>query len=230
MVDSCRDMNSVKNYTPSPKAISEELAHKVNPFDPMAENHDELIVECDGDSTVSSEWSFDMTPSRRMSPIPSASSLFDRTMGATNTMALYTTALLGYISFLPSSPVITLATPSLASQEDNSDLDDTIPNLVNIESAGQLKRYVSIHHQSCSFFAKGHTASPLTSTPTTTFFMTSSKEYTPRCFLLYYLSPAVNSYPNSPNALFTLSDLKHCNPGYIQAHSTIYANDSTWRW
>ncbi|KAG2169940.1 hypothetical protein JADG_009682 [Aureobasidium aubasidani] len=202
-------MNSVKNYTPSPKAISEELAHKVNPFDPMAENHDELIVECDGDSTVSSEWSFDMTPSRRMSPIPSASSLFDRTMGATNTMALYTTALLGYISFLPSSPVITLATPSLASQEDNSDLDDTIPNLVNIESAARNIRPVA---SSCTICGSPVVDSVIIRSPTLP------------------SSPAVNSYPNSPNALFTLSDLKHCNPGYIQAHSTIYANDSTWRW
>ncbi|THX75522.1 hypothetical protein D6D05_06480 [Aureobasidium pullulans] len=219
-------MNSVKNYTPSPKAISEELAHKVNPFDLMAENHDELIVECDGDSTVSSDWSFDMTPSRRMSPIPSASSLFDRTMGATNTMALYTTALLGYISFLPSSPVITLATPSLASQEDNSDLDDTIPN--------------------GSFFTKGHTASPPTPTSTTTFFMTSIKGIAPppapSCTICgspvvdsvithshtLPSSPAVSSFPNSPNNLFTLSDLKHRDPNYIQAHSTIYANDSTW--
>lgn len=89
MTGSFRDMNSVKNYTLSPKAVSEELAHKVNSFDPMAEN---------------------------------------RAMGATDTMALYTIALLGYVSFLFSSPVITLATPSLASQEDNSNLDDTIPN------------------------------------------------------------------------------------------------------
>lgn len=41
-------MNSVKNYTPSPKAISENLAHKVDFFDPIAENHGELIVEWDG--------------------------------------------------------------------------------------------------------------------------------------------------------------------------------------
>lgn len=62
IADSFRDMNLVKDYTPSPKAISEELAHKVNSFDPMAENHDELMVEWDGDSTVSSEWSIIKTP------------------------------------------------------------------------------------------------------------------------------------------------------------------------
>ncbi|TIA37087.1 hypothetical protein D6C79_08162 [Aureobasidium pullulans] len=48
MTGSFRDMNSVKNYTLTPKAISEKLADKVNSFDPMAENHDELIVEWDG--------------------------------------------------------------------------------------------------------------------------------------------------------------------------------------
>ncbi|THY09234.1 hypothetical protein D6D02_06825 [Aureobasidium pullulans] len=94
-------MISVKNYTLSPKAVSEELAHKVDSFDPMAEN---------------------------------------RAMGATDTMALYTMALLSYISFLSSSPVTTLATPSLASQENNSDLndddsDDIIPDLADISSA-----------------------------------------------------------------------------------------------
>ncbi|THV80879.1 hypothetical protein D6D29_05825 [Aureobasidium pullulans] len=52
----------MQNCTLTPKAISEELADKVNSFDRMAENHDGLIVECDGDSTVSSEWSFNMTP------------------------------------------------------------------------------------------------------------------------------------------------------------------------
>ncbi|THX47222.1 hypothetical protein D6D06_09722 [Aureobasidium pullulans] len=212
-------MNSVKNYTPSPKAISEELAHKVNPFDPMAENHDELIVECDGDSTVSSEWSFDMTPSRRMSPIPSASSLFDRTMGATNTMALYTMALLGYISFLPSSPVITLATPSLASQEDNSDLDDTIPN-GSEPALHQLQR-----HDFFMTSIKGITSPPAPScticgSPVVDSVITHSHTLPS--------SPAVSSFPNSPNNLFTLSDLKHRDPNYIQAHSTIYANDSTW--
>jgi len=38
----------------------------------------------------------------------------NRTMGATDTMALYTIALLGYVSFLSSSPIVTLATPSSA--------------------------------------------------------------------------------------------------------------------
>ncbi|THY18166.1 hypothetical protein D6D00_08200 [Aureobasidium pullulans] len=132
-------------------------------------------------------------------------------MGATNTMALYTTALLSYVSFLSSSPVITLATPSLASQEDNSDLDDIIPN--------------------GSFFAKGHTASPPTPTPSTTFFMTSIKKSLPTTHSpTLPSSPAVDFSPNSPNNLFTLSDFKHRDPDYIQAHSTIYANDSTWRW
>ncbi|THW13974.1 hypothetical protein D6D23_09566 [Aureobasidium pullulans] len=118
-------MDSVKNYTLSPKAVSEKLADKVNSFDPMAENHDELIVKWDGDSTVSSEWSFNMTPKEDVTDpfekfsdddYPAISrDIFDklnRTMGATNTMALYTTALLSYISFLSSSPVITLATVS----------------------------------------------------------------------------------------------------------------------
>ncbi|TIA28248.1 hypothetical protein D6C78_10831, partial [Aureobasidium pullulans] len=147
-------------------------------------------------------------------------SLFNCTMGATNTMAL-----LGYVSFLSSSPIVTLATPSLTSQEDNSDLDDDdiIPN-------------------------GSTTASPLTSTPTTTFFMTSIKGVAPppapSCAICgspvvdsviirsptLPSSPAVSSFPNSPNNLFTLSDLKHRDPDYIQAHSTIYANDSTWRW
>ncbi|THZ55227.1 hypothetical protein D6C85_10700 [Aureobasidium pullulans] len=149
-------------------------------------------------------------------------------MGATNTMALYTTALLGYISFLPSSPVITLATPSLASQEDNSDLDDIIPDLL-------LRQRTTAR------------ARP-TPTPTTTFFMTSIKGIAPppapSCTIsgspvvesviihspTLPSSPAVSSFPNSPNNLFTLSDLKHRDPDYIQADSTIYANDSTWRW
>ena len=43
-------------------------------------------------------------------------------------------------------------------------------------------------------------------------------------------SPAVDFSPNSPNNLFTLSDLEHRGSDYIQAHSTIYANDSAWRW
>ncbi|THW07879.1 hypothetical protein D6D24_09480 [Aureobasidium pullulans] len=254
-------MNSVKNYTLSPKAVSEKLADKVNSFDPMAENHDELIVKWDGDSTVSSEWSFNMTPKEDVTdpfekfsdddyPAISGDTLekFDRTMGATNTMALYTTALLSYISFLSSSPVITLATPSLASQENNLDLDDDdsddiIPDLADISSASSKDTFPCIiRHQSCSFFAKGHTASPLTPTSTTTFFMTSIKEFTPRCSLFPVVdsvitrshtlpsSPAVSSFPNSPNNLFTLSDLEHRNLGYMQADSTIYANDSTWRW
>ncbi|THW81814.1 hypothetical protein D6D15_10515 [Aureobasidium pullulans] len=176
---------------------------------------------------------------------------FDRTMGATNTMALYTMALLGYISFLSSSPVITLATPSLASQDDDSDLDDDdiIPNLVNISSASSKDTFPCIiRHQSCSFFTKGHTASPPTPTSTTTFFMTLSKGVAPppapSCAIsgspvvdsvithshTLPSSPAVDSYPNSPNNLFTLSDLEHRDPDYIQADSTIYANDSTWRW
>ncbi|KEQ79640.1 hypothetical protein M438DRAFT_339641 [Aureobasidium pullulans EXF-150] len=183
-------MNSVKNYTPSPKAISEELAHKVDFFDPMAEN---------------------------------------RTMGAINTMALYTTALLGYVSFLSSSPVITLATPSLASQEDNSDLDDDIiPN--------------------GSFFAKGQQRAHLHQLERHDFFITSIKGITPppapSCAICgspvmdsviihshtLPSSPAVDFSPNSPNNLFTLSDLEHRDPDYIQADSIIYANDSTWRW
>lgn len=150
-------MNSVKNYTPSPKAVSEDLAHKVDSFDRMAENHDELIVECDGDSTVSSEWSFNMIPKEDVTdpfdkfsgddyPAISRDTFdkFDRTMGATNTMALYTMALLSYVSFLSSSPVITLATPSLASQDDDSDLDDTIPDLADISSASSKDMFPSI--------------------------------------------------------------------------------------
>ncbi|THZ11653.1 hypothetical protein D6C91_09112 [Aureobasidium pullulans] len=139
----------MQNYTPFPKAVSEELAHKVNFFDPMAENHDELIVEWDVVLQHGPLKEDVIDPFDKFSdddyPAISRDTLekFDRTMGATNTMALYTTALLSYISFLSSSPIVTLATPSLASQEDNSDLDDTI------------------HHQSCSFFAKEHTASPL---------------------------------------------------------------------
>ncbi|THX09129.1 hypothetical protein D6D13_06181 [Aureobasidium pullulans] len=211
-------MNSVKNYTLSPKAVSEELAHKVDSFDPMAEN---------------------------------------RAMGATNTMALYTMALLSYISFLSSSPVVTLATPSLASQDDDSDLnddddddsDDIIPDLADISSASSKDTFPCIiRHQSCSFFAKEHTASPPTPTSMTTFFMTSIKGIAPppapSCTIsgspvvdsvithspILPSSPAVSSFPNSPNNLFTLSDLKHRNLDYIQADSTIYANDSTWRW
>ncbi|THW55105.1 hypothetical protein D6D20_09734 [Aureobasidium pullulans] len=83
-------------------------------------------------------------------------------MSATNTMAL-----LGYISFLSSSPIVTLATPSLASQENNSDLDDDddsddiIPDLADISSASSKDTFPCIiRHQSCSFFAKEHTASP----------------------------------------------------------------------
>lgn len=159
MADSFRDVNSVKNYTLTLKAVSEKLADKVNSFDPMAENHDELIVEWDGDSTVSSEWSFNMNPKEDVTyPFEKFSDddypaitrdTFDklnRTMGATNTMALYTTALLSYISFLSSSPVITLATPSLASQENNSNLDDddTIPNLADISSASSKDTFPSI--------------------------------------------------------------------------------------
>ncbi|THX49634.1 hypothetical protein D6D08_09939 [Aureobasidium pullulans] len=155
----------------------------------------------------------------------------NRAMGATDTMALYTMALLGYISFLSSSPVITLATPSLASQENNSNLDDddTIPNLADISSASSKD-------------------TPPTPTSTTTFFMTLSKgvapPLAPSCAIcgspvvdsviihspILPSSPAVSSFPNSPNNLFTLSDLKHRDPDYIQADSTIYANDSTWRW
>ncbi|THW33847.1 hypothetical protein D6D22_08912 [Aureobasidium pullulans] len=136
-------------------------------------------------------------------------------MGATNTMALYTTALLGYISFLPSSPVITLATPSLASQEDNSDLDDIIPDLVNISSASSKDTF---RPSVGSFFAKGQPREPaLHQLQRHDFFITYIKEFTPRCSLF----PAVSSFPNSPNNLFTLSDLKHRNLGYIQADSTI---------
>ncbi|THY36659.1 hypothetical protein D6C98_10849 [Aureobasidium pullulans] len=230
MADSFRDVNSVKNYTLSPKAVSEKLADKVNSFDPMAENHDELIVKWDGDSTVSS--------------------LFDRTMGATNTMALYTTALLGYVSFLSSSPVITLATPSLASQDNDSDLndddsDDIIPN-GSWTSRAPAQKILSVHQSVAS--SPMTTASPPTPTSTTTFFMTSIKGIapppTPSCAIcgspvvdsvithspILPSSPAVSSFPNSPNNLFTLSDLKHRNLDYIQADSTIYANDSTWRW
>ncbi|TIA12766.1 hypothetical protein D6C80_06679 [Aureobasidium pullulans] len=202
MADSFRDVNSVKNYTLTLKAVSEKLADKVNSFDPMAENHDELIEDV---TDPFEKFSDDDYPAIFRD-------IFDklnRTMGATNTMALYTTALLGYISFLPSSPVITLATPSLASQEDNSDLDDTIPNLVNIESAARNIRPVA---SSCTICGSPVVDSVIIRSPTLP------------------SSPAVNSYPNSPNALFTLSDLKHRDPDYIQAHSTIYANDSTWRW
>ncbi|THV87849.1 hypothetical protein D6D26_10020 [Aureobasidium pullulans] len=147
-------MNSVKNYTLTPKAVSEEHAHKVDSFDPMAEN---------------------------------------RAMGATNTMALYTMALLSYISFLPSSPVITLATPSLASQENNSDLndddsddsDDIIPNLVNISSASSKDTF---RPSVGSFFAKGQPREPaLHQLQRHDFFITYIKEFTPRCSLLCYL-------------------------------------------
>ncbi|THZ99791.1 hypothetical protein D6C82_04930 [Aureobasidium pullulans] len=194
MAGSFRDMISVKNYTLSPKAVSEELAHKVDSFDPMAEN---------------------------------------RAMGATNTMALYTTALLGYVSFLSSSPVITLATPSLASQDNDSDLndddsDDIIPN-GSWTSRAPAQKILSVHQSVAS--SPMTTASPPTRTSTTTFFMTSIKKSLPTTHShTLPSSPAVSSFPNSPNNLFTLSDLKHRDPGYIQADSTIYANDSTWRW
>ncbi|THY69414.1 hypothetical protein D6C87_06496 [Aureobasidium pullulans] len=152
-------------------------------------------------------------------------------MGATDTMALYTTVLLSYISFLSSSPIVTLATPSLTSQDDDSDLDDIIPDLADIESAGQLKRYSpSIISHVASSPKDTQRARP-TPTSTTTFFMTSIKESLPTTHSpTLPSSPAVSSFPNSPNNLFTLSDLKHRDPDYIQAHSTIYANDSTWRW
>ncbi|THV64124.1 hypothetical protein D6D28_10141 [Aureobasidium pullulans] len=197
---------AVKNYTLSPKAVSEELAHKVDSFDPMAEN---------------------------------------RAMGATNTMALYTMALLGCVSFLSSSPIVTLPTPSLASQEDNSDFDDDdsddiIPNLADISSASSKDTF---RPSVGSFFAKGQPREPaLHQLQRHDFFITYIKEFTPRCSLFPGVnsviihsptlpsSPAVSSFPNSPNNLFTLSDLKHCNHGYIQADSIIYANDSTWRW
>ncbi|THY46950.1 hypothetical protein D6C97_08140 [Aureobasidium pullulans] len=227
MADSFRDVNSVKNYTLTLKAVSEKLADKNGMVD----------------STVSSEWSFNMTPKEDVidpfdkfsdDDYPAISrdtfDKFDRTMGATNTMALYTMALLGYISFLSSSPVITLATPSLASQDDDSDLDDDdiIPNLL-------LRQRTTAR------------ARP-TPTPSTTFFMTSSKGVAPppapSCTICG--SPVVDSVithshtlpsslavapsSNFPNSLFTLSDLEHRDPDYIQAHSTIYANDSTWRW
>ncbi|THW39411.1 hypothetical protein D6D21_07338 [Aureobasidium pullulans] len=205
MADSFRDVNSVKNYTLTLKAVSEKLADKNGMVD----------------STVSSEWSFNMTPKEDVidpfdkfsdDDYPAISrdtfDKFDRTMGATDTMAL-----LGYVSFLSSSPIVTLATPSLASQEDNSDLDNTIPN--------------------GSFFTKGHTASPPTPTSTTTLVMTLSKgvapPLAPSCAICG--SPVVDSVItrsptlpsslavgpsfNSPNKLFTLSDLKHRDPDYI---------------
>ncbi|TIA49099.1 hypothetical protein D6C77_09685 [Aureobasidium pullulans] len=146
----------------------------------------------------------------------------NRAMGATDTMALYTMALLGYISFLSSSPVITLATPSLASQENNSNLDDddTIPNLADISSASSKDTFPSIISHgfapplapSCAICGSPVVDSVIIHSP------------------ILPSSPAVSSFPNSPNNLFTLSDLEHRNPDYIQAHSTIYANDSTWRW
>ncbi|THY86706.1 hypothetical protein D6C95_07517 [Aureobasidium pullulans] len=157
----------------------------------------------------------------------------NRTMGATNTMALYTTALLGYISFLPSSPVITLATPSLASQEDNSDLDDTIPNLVNIESAASSPKdnseptYTNFNDD---FLHDLHQRSAPPPAPSCTI---SGGPVVDSAITHSHTLPsslAVSSFPNSPNNLFTLSDLKHRNLDYIQADSTIYANDSTWRW
>ncbi|TIA37086.1 hypothetical protein D6C79_08161 [Aureobasidium pullulans] len=161
----------------------------------------------------------------------------NRIMGATNIMALYTIALLSYISFLSSSPVINLPTPSLTSQEDDSDLDDDddddddddsddiIPDLVNISSASSKD---TLHPSS-----RAH----LHQLQRHDFFITSIKGITPppapSCAICG--SPVVDSphrrfFPNSPNNLFTLSDLEHRNPGYMQAHSTIYANDSAWRW
>ncbi|THY93951.1 hypothetical protein D6C93_05481 [Aureobasidium pullulans] len=185
MAGSFRDMISVKNYTLSPKAVSEELAHKVDSFDPMAEN---------------------------------------RAMGATDTMALYTMALLSYISFLSSSPVTTLATPSLASQENNSDLndddsDDIIPDLADISSASSKDTFrpSSVMNlrpvaPSCAISGSPGVNSVIIHSPTLP------------------SSPAVSSSSNFPNNLFTLSDLEYRNLDYIQADSTIYANDSTWRW
>ncbi|THX27096.1 hypothetical protein D6D10_09557 [Aureobasidium pullulans] len=156
MADSFRDMNSVKNYTPSPKAISEELAHKSSPL-PLH-----------------------LSPPRKITQIS------------------------------------TTTTSSLMARE-------------YLER--QLKRYSpSIISHVASSPKNTQRARP-TPTSTTTFFMTSIKKSLPTTHSPTLPSSlAVGPSFNSPNKLFTLSDLKHRNLGYIQAHSTIYANDSTWRW